>query len=1184
MRIHKLDIQGFKSFADRVSMRFGKGITGVVGPNGCGKSNVVDALRWVMGEMSAKHLRGASMQDVIFNGSEKRGPTGMAEVTVTFENDGANVPMEYSGYPFIEVTRRLYRDGNSDYFINKTACRLKDITDLFLGTGLGTKGFSIIEQGQVSTLVKAKAEDRRRIIEEAAGITKYKARRQAAERKMDATRHNLERVSDVTSEISRRLGTLRRQAKKAERYKELKGEIRQIELRQAALSFLELSTALSFDREHATTEREDLTGHEAKVAELELRIETERLALLDDDAKLAKAQARLYELDNGISLAEQTSEHATTSIDVGKKREVQAREEIGGLREALGFIAAQREDLSKGTEELEEEAAGHEQALADAQAVVEELTRKRQERAYAIEALRARMLAAVTRAAEAKGEVESLSSKRDQLSERLGTLSTELDELQRQLAEREERIEVLTEERAQAERLRGQAEEERTRTLQELEARKKALVELSRRVDEQRAVAGEKRSMLKSLEEIAASYERSPGGVRALMQREDNPARGVVGLLADLFEAPASVEEAVEALLGARLQTVVVDSPEAARDALSYLHDSEQGRVEVLVKSALPSSSSVAIGLSGARRIFDEVTVPDWHRIVVESVLGRAYVTDSLEQALSLWPAAIAAGATLVTARGDVLSPDGSVRGGSESEADSGLLRQKRQIRELSEQAAVEEEKLTTLLEERDEATRQVGALTAKADELSQEVHRLQLVEVEKKQELSRAQDDRSRLSLRKDEISAARVKGDDDARVIAEQLELRFGQRSAAEDEKAAAEEELALATGSERALDEELAAAGERATQLKIRAAAHRERRENLKQSLEHHERNEKDVQSRLERLTQQVKDTLEEREQLEKAIVEAKGRIEALLSERNLVKEALERDRAAYDVAATTVRELEHEARACRHKVDEARTRLNQLSIRLRERELELEALSSRTETAYGVRPRDVVYDYHLLPLPDAKSVDKVKDLRRQVESMGEINLTAIEESHELERRYDFLKGQSDDLTHALTQLEKAIVKINRTTKKRFLEAFEAINDNFQKVFPRLFRGGKAWLALTDPSDLLGTGVEIYAQPPGKKLSSVALMSGGEQALTAVSLIFSIFLIKPSPFCLLDEVDAPLDESNVSRFNEMVKDVSNISQFIVITHNKRTMEMADQLYGVTMEEPGISKMVNVRMSAEA
>jgi chromosome segregation protein len=1180
MKIHKLEIQGFKSFADRVALRFGEGITGVVGPNGCGKSNVVDALRWVMGEMSAKHLRGASMQDVIFNGSQVRGPMGMAEVTVTFKNDGQLVPIEYQNLDYIQVTRRLFRDGESDYLINKTPCRLKDITELFLGTGIGKAGFSIIQQGQVSTLVKAKADDRRRIIEEAAGITKYKERRRQAERKMEATRHNLERVTDVTTELSRRLGSLKRQAQKAERYKRVKSEIREIELRNAALAWLELTTALRFEREHARDEQERLVGGEARIAELEVRIETERLKMLDDDQRLAQAQSKLYELDTAISLGEQQSEHATESIEAGRKREETAREELGGLREALSFIEAQRSDLEKGADELEAESDSHETALADANEALETLTQRRATFSRDNEELRARVLQGATRAAEAARDLENLEGRREEIYGGLETIASELGAVMADITEHDETIERLNVEAAQAADERTDREAERARTMKELEEKKETFEAVNDKVEIERTAVGDKKSRLKSLEQIHASYEGSPEGVRALMQREGNAERGVVGLLADLFEVPATVERAVEAALGPRLQTIVANNAEAAWDALAYLRDTDHGRAEVIVKDAVEPAPA-RVSLEGARPIAATLSIPEWHRDVVESVLGRIYVTDEGVNAWELWARARACGLTLVTPEGEVLAADGAIRGGALQDTSHGLLRLKRELRELSEQVADEEQKLAVAIDERDALARDVGGLTARVEELGHEGHRLELLHMEKKQALARAEDERSRLGQRRDEQRAARSKAAEELTALEAQIDVRAEQRDAAERQRAESIGELESADRVQAELEQSIRAQTDEVTHLKVRVAAHSERRENLRQSLEHHERNEKDVGERVDRLEAQVKETLDERARLEQATLDAKSRIAALVQERSAIKGTLDADREAYEADAEAVRSLEHEARDARRAVDAVRTALNELSIRVRERELELDALAQRTEDNHHVRPQDAVFDFHLQPIPQQDVTDRVRDLRRQIDNMGEINLTAIEESKELEERYTFLKGQSDDLTHALAQLEKAIIKINRTTKRRFREAFEAINENFQKVFPRLFRGGKAWLAMTDPSDLLTTGVEIYAQPPGKKLASVALMSGGEQALTAVSLIFSIFLIKPSPFCLLDEVDAPLDEANVSRFNEMVKDVSSISQFIVITHNKKTMESADQLYGVTMEEAGVSKMVNVRMS---
>ena len=1186
MRIRRLEIQGFKSFADRMQLSFGQGITGVVGPNGCGKSNVVDALRWVMGEQSAKHLRGASMQDVIFNGSDTRGPLGMAEVTVTFENDG-NAPAEYSHYPEIQVTRRLFRTGDSDYLINKTPCRLRDIHELFLGTGIGTKAYSIIEQGQVSTLIKAKPEDRRRVIEEAAGITKYKARRQAAERKMEATRQNLLRITDVTNEISRRLGSLRRAARKAERYKELKKEVREVELHQAALRFLELITSLEYARSTAGNEEERLTSDEARVAELEARIETERLGLVDEKERLEKAQARLYEVENQISLSEQQKEHAATTLEMGERREQEGRQEIESLSEALEMIRTQKEELALGAEELLAVADADEDALQDAQNRANQLSERRSEITRKTERLRNENMSSLTLAAQLRTQITSIQERSQEQRERREALEEELYESEGVLEELSERASAYEEEHAAAESERGMREERRQHVLGRMEEMRANISTLERKILETRELVGERRSRLSSLEEISSSYERSPEGVRALMQRaamDTDRFAGVVGLLADVFEAPEGYEICIEASLGDALQSVVVNNSAAARACFGFLQDTEQGRATLVVEDVLtppPDASGRLQHIPGIEPLAAHVVPKSGHESLVQNIFGRIWLAHTLEDAIAAWPHVQEHRLVLVTREGVVFRPDATVSGGSSSGADSGLLRQKREIRELREALEILETELEERLEEKENHSIQLTEMSQEADRLAEDIQRLTLLSLERKQETARAKDDIARHRQRRDERQAEKSKLSEQETRLREEVMEKQAQLEEAEVARSSHDEELAEAGELSAQLDAELHQATEALTQLKVRVAAQAERRTTLKQSIDHQERNETDARGRLEKIKQQLEDIRGDRERLLQNIRDAEEKVAALLGERVDLKEGLDKDRTAYEVAAQKVRQQESDLRTTRARVDALRKHLNTVAIQVREKELELDSLAQRIQSAHGVLPQEVVYDYHLLPLPDEGNKKRVADLRRQIDQMGEINLTAIDEAKELEERYNFLKSQSDDLTHALTQLEKAIIKINRTTKKRFLEAYEAINERFQQVFPRLFRGGKAWLSLTDSQDLLSTGVEIYAQPPGKKLGSVVLMSGGEQALTAVSLIFAIFLIKPSPFCLLDEVDAPLDEANVGRFNEMIRDVSSISQFIVITHNKRTMEAADQLYGVTMEEPGVSKMVNVRMN---
>ncbi len=1182
MKIQRLDIQGFKSFAERTSIRFGQGITGVVGPNGCGKSNIVDAIRWAMGEQSARMLRGGSMQDVIFNGSEVRGPMGMAEVTLAFDNDGRGVPPEYAHVGEIQVTRRLYRDGDSEYEINKTPCRLKDVHDLFLGTGVGTRAYSIISQGQVSEIMRVKPEDRRRIVEEAAGITKYKARKEQATRKMDATRQNLQRIDDVTKEIGRRLGSLRRQAKKAEKYKELKAQVREIELHQATLRFFELTNAVVFDRGRVAELDELMKDDVERNAAFEQAIDEMRRSLADDERSLNERQGRLYEIDAGIALADQSAEHAKKGYDASRKRDDDAAVEVERIREQRAAVLGLQAELEKSQRDLFSEATSDEGALEGAVADLQAHRDRRTEEARAVEALRRQVIETSTLAAKLGSDVHNLKVSLDDMEKRKEIVAQERAPLLDDIVRLEDAVTRLDGERATVESDKNTVEAERKEALDRIADEKKALSSAQRTHDEARVELQKRRSRLTSLEEIHARYEQSPEAVKLLLKR-GGPLEGKGRLLVDLFEADAAHEATIEAGLGARLQAVVVDDDADAAAALAFLREGKsRGRAELIVAAAQPAVVDAA--LEGAIRALDVVKVGKKASPAVKAVLSRLYLVDDLDAALKVWPAARAAGVVVATKAGDVLEPTGALKGGVADKEGQGVLKQKREMRELADDVAARDSALVELAAAVDNKTVALAALDEALQRATERAQGLSLKLVEVKGAWKRATDEHVRVKQRADKLAADEERLTLALQRAAVDVEDKANRLREAEASRASMDAELFTRGAALVELDQSIAARQDVVTTMKVRAASIAERTENLKKSLQQQQAQAVDLEARLLRLQKQIEDGHVEREQLTKQEADARAQLAVLGGERTAVKAALEALRLAWEKNGEALRLKEHEARGARGKLDEARAQHAALALKVRERELELDALVDRTIERHRVRPEEVLTDYHLRPLPSAEALaamdDRLGELERQVDQLGAINLTAIDECRELETRHDFLRTQADDLTHALNQLEKAIIKINRTTKKRFQETFDGINERFQQVFPRLFRGGKAWLALTDPNDMLTTGVEIYAQPPGKKLGAVQLLSGGEQALTAVSLLFAIFLLKPSPFCLLDEVDAPLDESNVGRFNDMVKDVSSISQFIVITHNKKTMEVADQLYGITMEEPGISKTVNVRI----
>ena len=1183
MKIQRLDIQGFKSFADRTSIRFGQGITGVVGPNGCGKSNIVDAIRWAMGEQSARLLRGGSMQDVIFNGSEVRGPMGMAEVTLAFDNDGAgHMPPEYAHISEIQVTRRLYRDGDSEYEINKTPCRLKDVTDLFLGSGVGTRAYSIINQGQVAEIMRVKPEERRRIVEEAAGITKYKARKEQASRKMEATRVNLQRIDDLTKEIGRRLGSLRRQAKKAEKYQDLKKMVREIELHLSTLRFFELSNAASFDRSVYEALQEGMKGDVERYAAIESAIDALRNTQVDDERALNDKQGRLYEIDAGLALNQQSADHAKSTYERSMQRDEQAAVEVNSLREQRAIVEGMRQELEKTQRDLFSEAQQDVGALDTSVVDLESHRSRRGDEARTVETLRRQVIETSTSAAKLGSDVHNLSTSIDDMQKRRDNVVQERAPLLDELVRLDEQVTLHDTERATVETDKIAAEEERKTAAEQMGEDKKVLHVAQRTHDDARAELQKKRSRLSSLEEIHARYEQSPESVRALLKR-GGPLEGRGKLLVDLFEADPAWEATIEAGLGARLQAVVVDGDDDARAAIDFLREGKaRGRAELLVESAQLEPATATI--EGATRALDVVKLGKKAGATVRAVLSRLFLVEDLAAASSSWAAARALGATLVTRAGDVFEPAGIVRGGVVDKEGQGVLKQKREMRELADDVSIREGALVALqqsLEAKQEALLLLDEMLQRASERAQTLS-LKLVEV--RGVWKRALDEQLRMKQRSDRLVADEEKLTLALQKAVVEVDDKTVKLHEAESGRAAFEAELSARGQTLVELDQTIAAKQDVVTTMKVRAASIAERTESLKSNLGQHEAQARDLESRLTRLQKQIEDGHIEREVLTKTEAEARGLLAVFADERVIVKVTLEAMRLAWEKKSEDLRVHEHEARAARAALDAARDTHTGLQVRIRERELELDALIDRSIERHRVTPAEVLYDFHMRPLPSADALQdmdaRLTDLERQIESLGAINLTAIEECREIETRFDFLRTQSDDLTHALTQLEKAIIKINRTTKKRFQETFDGINERFTQVFPRLFRGGKAWLALTDPNDMLTTGVEIYAQPPGKKIGSVALLSGGEQALTAVSLLFAIFLLKPSPFCLLDEVDAPLDEANVGRFNDMVRDVASLSQFIVITHNKKTMEVADQLYGITMEEPGVSKTVNVRI----
>lgn len=1187
MRIKRLDICGFKSFMERTVFVFDEGVTGVVGPNGCGKSNVVDAIRWVMGEQSAKHLRGRSMEDVIFNGSERHAPLGMAEVSITFLNDRDDVPAQYVGLAEITVTRRLFRNGDSEYLINKVPCRLLDIVELFLGTGVGTKAYSIIEQGRIGLIVSAKPEDRRQLIEEAAGITKYKARRKAAERKMEFTEQNLLRVGDILGELGKRLEALERQAKKAEKYKRLKGEMRELELHLAAAKWLELQAL----RKVASARRDELAREERergeRVEALEAEIAAAREALAARARELEERTAAAAALEKGTALNQTNLEF----YDREKAQVLARQDELAKEIEAIdGRLAALDEEEAKAREFLAS-AAGLgdvDQARAgELAAALEEARAAEKAAADRLEEERAGAMAILSEAAARKGELITIDRRRGDLIDRMAKLQGELDALEDESTRLERERSALAEKAGEQRQLKLELESRRSdaasaqdRVRQELAVAETELIGL-------REELADKRSRLLSLQEIQRSYEGLDRGVRAVMTcgaDGEKPPEGVLGLVSDLLETDADHERAVEAVLGERLQGVVVESHGLAAELVHYLADAREGRSTFLPLSLRAREVLEPLEHPGfVARAVDVVRASTVPAPLVEALLGDVAIVRDLPSALELWESGVPH--TLVTLDGQVVEPSGAVTGGDGDGPGAGLLQKRREIAELSEVVRNLESRVALAAEGHKRLARHAEELERSLRDLDQTGHAEELNLVHAEKDLSKITDELQRCRARIETLGRDREDLENGLALLDVEAESARGAAAQAEGERARREERIAMLSAELSAVRERAAGLESRATELKVQAAAQAERREAAEQTIARAAAGKDEARERRSRAEAAIAAGEARLAELEQKCGEARGNVTSLADELQAALEQLSADKADHEARVAEVAARDEELRTERQRQKELTAAAADAAVEERELAFAVKHLVEGIAERHHLVLEQQIYDYHQRPLPPEGTEARLTALREQVERMGEVNLTAVEEHEELKQRHAFLAGQKDDLEKSLAALRQAIVKIDRTSKERFEETFRIVDEKFRQVFPRLFGGGKAQLVMTPGEDGKEPGVDILAQPPGKKLQSVTLMSGGEKALTAVSLIFAIFLIKPTPFCLLDEVDAPLDDANVGRYNAMVKEMSKNSQFILITHNKTTMEIADTIYGVTMEEPGVSKTVSVRFhSGEA
>lgn len=1188
MRIKTLEVQGFKSFVDRTVVHFEEGITGVVGPNGCGKSNIVDAIRWVMGEQSAKHLRGGAMEDVIFNGAETRSPMGMAQVFMTFDNSDGRAPAEYAAYSEIQIGRRLYRSGESEYYINKTQCRLKDIIDIFLGTGVGTKAYSIVEQGRVDQIVSAKPEDRRMLIEEAAGISKFKVRKEAALRKMESTRTNLSRLDDILGELGRQINSLNRQVKKAERHQKVMGELKSREMVLAATKYRAMTAELTALDKRRTELKEAEVSQASKLSQNEAELDAKRLEIAQIERELDGVQQQLYSVQNAIKLAEAKISHKAQEKESLTKLNDSLVKEVDDLKRKMVTLDEKISRANQEKVQADLALAGSEDVTRGIEEATSGKRHEQQKFARQVEDDKLVVARASASVAHERSRVEDFERRAIDIRGRIAKDQSEVDAILGRVESLRGDHKSLTAELEGARQLKLSINAEYESSSATLEQQREGLKEAEARVHQIREQLGAKKSRLNSIRELRENMEGYRDGVRAVLKRSREAReefKGVVGTVSDLVETEPTYERALSAVLGERLQGVVVRSQEEGVSAIDYLKAASCGRstfipldMRIDDRGTVPPTGEGVIG-----PMTDVVRFSNDYGAVGRYLVGDVVLVEDLQRALDIWRGSANAHThTMVTLDGEVIDPAGVVTGGAGGVSEERLVAQKRQIQELEEEIAALNGELTRADGEFSKFRERVKSLEASLENLNRSGHGEEIRIVSQERDVARISDEIARYERERDRLSV------EIAALTEELSDVKASKASTSQridgllSEEAAAKDRLKSAEVSLGQLNDELGSEEKRLLDCRVKLAQATERDAAVTRELDEFVATKCESRVTMDRRLVEIGENNARQTNLAREVEELKKELDLSIRSIDGLEESRKTLSDKYQSMSDDVRSRELELREVRKQHTETSNVTHQVDLEFTEHKARVEYLVANMRERYRIELADVHPEYETPGKFDLEAEEAtVNDLREKLERIGSVNVDAITEYEELSQRYDFLNRQREDLSASLDNLSKAIAKINRTSRQRFRSTFEAVDAQFQILFPKLFRGGKARLMLTDDENILETGVEIVAQPPGKKLQSISLLSGGEKALTAVALIFSIFLIKPSPFCLLDEVDAPLDDANIDRFNELIRSMIPHSQFILITHNKRTMELADLLYGVTMEEAGVSKIVSVRLN---
>ena len=1182
MKLKKLELYGFKSFAQRTEIVFDEGITGIVGPNGSGKSNIGDAVRWVLGEQSAKTLRGASMSDVIFNGTQKRKPLSYCEVSLVFDNDDHALAMEAAE---VMVTRRVYRNGESEYYLNRTACRLKDVVDLFRDTGIGKEGYSIIGQGRIDEILSRKSEDRRQVFEEAAGIVKFKARKEEADKKLQRTLENLERVDDILDELTKRLKPLEEQSRNARVYLELSTELKDLDLNlflirsdraRARLSELE-SELLTVQTILADTES-NLTDKTTRRDETQNRIDQLEEAITKARTELMECAEHVHESQKKLSALQSRRETRSEN----RQRIVREQEEA---QERLAEIEKDHVRIQADVEKQHSLIADAEQILRATQEAAEKAQAKEKEADAALEAQKAAVIDQMNRLSDVRNDKTRLNTMQAQMETRLTEIEESSGALQEQEAALREALTAVEKQLETENQHQQQCQEKLAQARQASDEADTAYANLRADVEKQSAdmqAAASRHSVLTEMTRDMEGYNMAVR--RAMTYAKQRGLTGVKGVLAQLMTVPQAYETAIDMALGAAQQNIVTDTEETAKELINYLRQNRLGRATFLPMSAIRGKTLYgnernALKLPGCHGVASELVqcAPEY-RGIVENLLGRTVIADNLDHGIPIMRAGNHA-FRLVTLEGDVIHSGGSMTGGSAQSKVSNLLSRERELKELTAKLQTGRAELDKC---RQELTQRQQTAQEKRQKVSDAVNALHQQEIAVAREQARRESVSADLNThlqRMQETEQARVQLHQSLEDIRQQLETIEHQRTGAQGDQSAMEQKT---IEMQNALVKARAEASAENDRLMVRTLQLSDLRHGLS-DLERDEAHAQQDQAQILREQERREQLLHEMDELDAIDENDMKREEAESARRQ--KEQLRQESAAQAIeqrrsqAQSDLRDILSDMENLHEAYNRDSEKLHKTELAKARIEGDQKNLQNRIWDTYKLTYAGAE-EFRRTPFDEKESDRRAAELQGQIRALGTVNVGAVEEYAETKARVDDLTAQQQDLKRAEMDLRELIERLLIQMRSTFVENFSKMQGYFAETFTRLFGGGHAELKLMDPDDPLNCGIEVNAQPPGKKLQLLSLLSGGERALTAIAILFAMLKLKPTPFCILDEIEAALDDANIGYYADYLKEYSKGTQFIVVTHRKGTMERCNSLFGVAMEEQGVSRMVSVSL----